>query len=108
MVDSAAVTGLPLRWTGPNWCDRNWDVTSTGNRKAKVMKTRVAAILLSAVLLGSIGCSTPAYSGMERAQIIKRGWIHDWAQLQDDIDHLLLLRPASKMSVWNATVQHME
>jgi hypothetical protein len=72
------------------------------------MKTRVAAILLSAVLLGSAGCATPAYSGKERGQIIVRSWSHDWTQLQDDIDHLLMLRPASKMTVWNATVQHQE
>jgi hypothetical protein len=72
------------------------------------MKTRLAAVMLGAVVLLQMGCATPAYTTQERYQMIARNIRHEWAQAQDDIDHVLLLRPASKMTVWHATVQQRE
>ena len=62
-------------------------------------------LALLAVLLGSLsllsGCATPAYSAQERGRLIGRTWGYDWAQAQDDIDSALLLRPPSRMTIWN-------
>lgn len=66
-----------------------------------VMKTALFLVVLfgSTALLG--GCATPAYSAHERAQLIGRTWGLEWAQAQDDIDHALLLRPPSRMTIWD-------
>jgi hypothetical protein len=64
------------------------------------MKTLVM-LMLSVVLLSSVGCSTPAYSGRERWQMIARNWNFEGAQIQDDIDHILLLRPAGRLTIWH-------
>lgn len=65
------------------------------------MKTLVAVVLLAGMCVLSSGCYTPAYTGKERFRQIARNWGYEWGQLNDDIDHALLLRPASNMSVWN-------
>ena len=66
------------------------------------MKTLLVGFL---ALIGSMmvggGCATPAYSAHERWQMIGRNWGYEWRQAQDDIDHVLLLRPASDLKVWN-------
>ena len=59
------------------------------------------ALMLSVVLLGSTGCHTPAYSGRERWQMIARNWGFEYAQINDDIDHILLLRPAGRLTIWH-------
>jgi hypothetical protein len=64
------------------------------------MKT-LLAVLISAMLLSSVGCSTPAYSGRERFQMIARNINFEGAQIQDDIDHILLLRPAGRLTIWH-------
>lgn len=64
----------------------------------------------SAVLVG--GCmdarinkvdpfGTPAYSGIERGEMISRNWEMEWRMMNDDIDTVMLFRPVSSLSVWN-------
>ena len=65
------------------------------------MNKLLALLLLSATGLTSVGCSTPAYSGRERFQMIGRNISYEAAQMQDDIDHALLLRPASQLTIWH-------
>ena len=62
---------------------------------------RIGLLLLVAAGFFSIGCATPAYSAHERGQLIARNWDFEWKQAQDDIDHLLLLRPASRLTIWH-------
>jgi hypothetical protein len=65
------------------------------------MKKLLALLVLMCMGLTSVGCSTPAYSGRERMQMIGRNISFEGGQIQDDIDSLLLLRPASRMTIWN-------
>jgi hypothetical protein len=75
------------------------------------MKKTIAKIFALALLAGSTlttGCAnpwelgyTPAYTTTERCQIIARNWDYEGKQSQDDIDHALLLRPASRLTTWN-------
>jgi hypothetical protein len=65
------------------------------------MKTLVMATVLAGLAAGLTGCATPAYSGRERSQMIARNWDYEWKQAQDDIDSVLLLRPASRLTIWN-------
>lgn len=58
------------------------------------------AVLAGSMFLSS-GCATPAYSAKERSQMIARNWDYEWKQMQDDIDNVLLLRPASHLTIWN-------
>ena len=67
----------------------------------KLLKASALVVLLSGLTFMSVGCSTPAYSGSERFQHFAYGVSYDAAQMQDDIDHVLLLRPGSRMSIWN-------
>ena len=61
----------------------------------------IGLLLLVVAGLFSTGCATPVYSAHERWQLITRNWDFEWKQAQDDIDHLLLLRPASRLTIWN-------
>ena len=64
-------------------------------------KLFLLSILLGAMALTS-GCgSTPALSSRERFQLIDRNINYDGAQAMDDLDHALLLRPASRLTIWN-------
>lgn len=66
------------------------------------MKSLVVAVILAGLALTSGGCfSTPAYSGRERAQMIGRNISYEGAMIQDDIDSLMLWRPASRLTIWN-------
>jgi hypothetical protein len=49
---------------------------------------------------GEIGWS-PAYTLRERSQLIARNWDYEGKQAVDDFDSALLLRPASRMTIWN-------
>ncbi len=57
--------------------------------------------LLAGSLFLIAGCGTPGYSAQERNQQISRNWGYEWDQASDDLDHLLLLRPASHLTMWN-------
>ncbi|HLL90170.1 MAG TPA: hypothetical protein VK324_12795 [Tepidisphaeraceae bacterium] len=64
---------------------------------------RLALLVVAAGSLLSVGsgCATPAYSAEERNQQIARNWEYESKQMVDDFDHLLLLRPASRLTIWN-------
>jgi hypothetical protein len=64
---------------------------------------RLLCIVVCAGALMSAGClfPTPAYSAHERNQMVARNWDYEWRQAQDDMDHALLLRPGSGMTIWN-------
>jgi hypothetical protein len=61
--------------------------------------------LLLAILAGGMfcnsGCETPGYSSQERFHAIGRNWGWEYEQINDDIDHVFLLRPADHLSFWN-------
>lgn len=65
------------------------------------MKLLALLFVLSGMLSLLTACGTPGYSAQERNQQIARNWAYDWSQASDDVDHLLLLRPASHMTIWN-------
>ena len=65
------------------------------------MKALLLFGLLSAAALLSAGCATPGYSATERNQQIARNWDYEFKQASDDFDHLLLLRPASRLTTWS-------
>ena len=63
-----------------------------------------AFLLLAAVGstgLFSTGCATPAYTPAERNAMIARNWDYEIKQASDDWDSILLLRPASRLTIWN-------
>ena len=71
------------------------------------MKKFVALSLIS-LSLATIGCAhpgelgwTPVYTARERGHIIARNWDYEGKQTQDDLDHLLLLRPAGHLTLWD-------
>jgi hypothetical protein len=64
------------------------------------MKT-ICLLMIVAASFVSTGCATPAYSGHERWQMITRNWGFEYRQINDDIDHLLLLRPSSRLTIWH-------
>jgi hypothetical protein len=71
------------------------------------MKTLLTGLLLisGSMMIGGCfahsGFATPAYSGHERGQMIARDQNYEWRQAQDDMDHAMLLRPASNLTIWN-------
>ncbi|MCC7351078.1 MAG: hypothetical protein IT446_10955 [Phycisphaerales bacterium] len=74
--------------------------------KALAIATLLGLTLLSTACTGptrlknDIG-ATPAYSSRERYTMIGRNWDFEGKQLMDDIDHALLLRPPSRLTIWN-------
>ncbi len=68
----------------------------------KVLKLMSLTTLLSTGMLTFTGgCATPAYTTQERFQLIGRNWGYEYEQMQDDVDHFFLLRPASNLTEWN-------
>jgi hypothetical protein len=67
----------------------------------KWMKSLTLLALLGVAGLFSGGCSTPAYTWEERHAQIWRNWDYELKQATDDWDHLLLLRPASRLTIWH-------
>ena len=57
--------------------------------------------LVAGTMLCGTGCATPGYSAQERNQQIARNWDYEIRQASDDFDHLLLLRPASHLTIWS-------
>lgn len=71
------------------------------------MKSKLLALLLVAGFAPlSTGClPSTAHSGGERFRKITYNWSIDGAQLQDDLDHVLLLRDGVTLSYWNIQYQ---
>ena len=69
------------------------------------MKTLMLIGLLAGSLFFTTGCSTglgtPGVPPAERDQQIGRNWSYEGAQVIDDFDHLMLFRPASRLTTWN-------
>lgn len=63
-------------------------------------KLVLLAVVVGAMSLSS-GCETPGYTSQERFQQIGRNWGWEYEQINDDIDEIFLLRPASHLSEWN-------
>jgi hypothetical protein len=70
-------------------------------QEGQVMKKLLLLVMLAGLTALASGCATPAYSARERRQMIARNWDFEWKQAQDDIDGVLLLRPASRLTIWN-------
>ena len=65
------------------------------------MKRLLTIVVLFGAMAGGVGCGTPAYTPAERSRLIARTWNYDGAQAIDDFDSVLLLRPPSRMTIWN-------
>lgn len=65
------------------------------------MKVFALFVLLAGVMVLSSGCRTPAYTASERHAQISRNWQYERRQAVDDWDHFWLLRPASRLTIWN-------
>jgi len=65
------------------------------------MKALLLLTVLCGMLFATTGCATPAYSASERRAQIFRNWDYEFKQITDDFDHLMLLRPASHLTIWN-------
>jgi hypothetical protein len=72
------------------------------------MKRLLGLAALTMLTFAVSGCArpweigwTPAYTWEERSAQIARNWDYEGKQMQDDIDSLLLLRPASRLTIWN-------
>ena len=70
-------------------------------------KISLLSILAIAAFLTS-GCARPneigyssAYTAKERGDQIARNWDLQGKELVDDVDHALLLRPASNLTIWS-------
>ena len=64
--------------------------------------SRLSLLALAALPTLAGGClAPPAYSPKERHQQIGRNWDYEGRQGVDDWDHILLLRPASRLTIWS-------
>jgi hypothetical protein len=70
------------------------------------MKKYLLLVVLLALVAG--GCArpfeigwSPAYTARERHHMIARNWDYEGKQLIDDLDSALLLRPSSRLTLWN-------
>jgi hypothetical protein len=70
------------------------------------MKKYLLLVCLLALVAG--GCArpfeigwSPAYTARERHHMIARNWDYEGKQLIDDLDSALLLRPSSRLTLWN-------
>ena len=58
-------------------------------------------LLLLGGMMAGTGCSAPAYSAAEREALIHRNISYDLKQTVDDWDSFWMLRPPSRLTVWN-------
>jgi hypothetical protein len=70
------------------------------------MKKYLLLVGLLALVAG--GCArpfeigwSPAYTARERHHMIAHNWDYEGKQLIDDLDSALLLRPSSRLTLWN-------
>jgi hypothetical protein len=71
-------------------------------------KKCAASIVLTFAAVSLTGCArpfelgwSPAYSADERGKMIARNWDYEGKQAVEDVDHVLLLRPMSHLTLWN-------
>jgi hypothetical protein len=65
------------------------------------MKKLAMLALLAGGLCMTTGCETPGLTTQERFQRIGRDVTYDYEQINDDFDHIFLLRPAGHLSEWD-------
>jgi hypothetical protein len=72
------------------------------------MKKLVLGIALTGCMFLTSACArpfeigwSPGHTARERHRMIARNWDYEGKQLVEDIDHILLLRPASRLTIWN-------
>jgi hypothetical protein len=65
------------------------------------MKKLSMLALLAGGLFMTAGCETPGLTTQERFQRIGRDVTYDYEQINDDVDHFLLLRPLTHLSEWD-------
>ncbi len=66
------------------------------------MKRFAMFALLAGTMVWCGGCfGTPGYTAAERHRQIGRAWSYEGGQAVDDFDHVLLLRPPSRLTQWN-------
>ena len=65
------------------------------------MKKFALLAILAGGMMFTSGCETPAYTAQERGQLISRNWGFEYEQINDDLDHLFLLRPAGHLTEWD-------
>jgi len=72
------------------------------------MKLLICSLAVMALGMFAAGCAeeTPAYSANERYGQISRNWHTEAEQMNDDVDSFMLLRPESRLSVWNVYHQN--
>lgn len=66
-----------------------------------LVKKAVYCGMLVAGVSSMTGCATPAYSAAERNKMISRTWNFEGRQAVDDWDEFWMLRPPSRMTIWN-------
>ena len=64
-------------------------------------KTLMFVGLLVGSMMLTTGCGTPGLNPAERDQKIVRNWSYEGGQAIDDFDTVMLLRPASRLTIWN-------
>lgn len=67
-------------------------------KKLALMASMAAATL---GLSSLTGCGNPGYDTQDRFSRIGRNWGYEYQQIQQDVDHLLLLDPATHLTFWN-------
>ena len=60
-----------------------------------------SAVVVAAFLSMTTGCETPGYSTEERFQRIGRNWGYEYEQIQEDVDVIFELDPATHLSKWS-------
>jgi hypothetical protein len=62
----------------------------------------VASVAVAAAGLSfNAGCETPGYSTEERFTRIGRNWGYEYEQIQQDVDYIFELDPATHLTHWN-------
>jgi len=62
----------------------------------------VASVAVAAAGLSfSTGCETPGYSTEDRFTRIGRNWGYEYEQIQQDVDYIFELDPATRLTHWN-------
>lgn len=65
------------------------------------MRKLACLLLLAGGAFGIGGCASPAYTGGENLARTLRTWDYENKQMIDDLDDVMLFRPASHATVWN-------
>ena len=71
-------------------------------KKLAKVTAKVAALTVGAAALSALtGCETPGRSTDERFQRIGRNWGYEYEQIQQDVDEIFELDPATHLTQWN-------